>query len=79
MKDGPWSTDHGISKAPSERIEDLQDGGHRGYQTKCFSNSESPRHPNASHQVWAQSDLPFGSGHGLTILKMATEGAILDI
>ena len=33
---------------------------------------------NASHQVWAQFDLPFGSRHGLKIFKMATLGAILD-
>ena len=32
-----------------------------------FSNSKSPCHPNASHQVWAQSDLPLGSRHGLKI------------
>ena len=29
--------------------------------TNVFSNSESPCHPNASHQVLAQSDLPFWS------------------
>ena len=28
--------------------------------TERFSNSESPCHPNASHQVPAQSDLLFG-------------------
>ena len=44
-----------------------------------FSNSKSPCHPNASNQGWAQSDLPFGSRHGLKIYKMATMGAILDI
>ena len=44
-----------------------------------FSNSKSPCHPNASYQVWAQADLPFGSGHGLKIFKMATVAAILDI
>ena len=41
--------------------------------SKCFSNSESPCHPNAYHQVLAQSDLPFGSRWGL-IFKMATCG-----
>ena len=34
-----------------------------------FSNSKSPCHPNASHQVWTQSDLPFGSRHGLKISR----------
>ena len=43
------------------------------------SNSKSPCHPNASHQGWTQSDLPFRSRHGLKIFKMATIGAILDI
>ena len=44
-----------------------------------FSNSKSPCYPNASHQGWAQWDLPFQSRHGLKIFKMATMGAILDI
>ena len=43
-----------------------------------FGNSKSPRLPNASHQVWTQSDLPFGSRRGLKIFKMATVAAILD-
>ena len=43
-----------------------------------FSNSISPCHPNASQQVWAQSDLPFGSRRCLKIFKMATVVAILD-
>ena len=42
--------------------------------TNVFSNSESPCHPNASHQVVAQSDLPFGSRWGLKIFKIATLG-----
>ena len=37
-----------------------------------FSNSTFPCHPNTSHQVWAQTDLPFRSRHGLKIFKMAT-------
>ena len=56
------------SKAPGElTIKDLQDGccgGPMDIVTKCFSNSESPCSPccpNASQQVLAQSDLPFGS------------------
>ena len=44
-----------------------------------LSNFKSPCLPNVSHQVWAQSDLPFGSRCGLKIFKMATEVAILDI
>ena len=44
-----------------------------------FSNSKSLCHPNASHQVWPQSDLPFRSRHGLMIFKMGTVAAILDI
>ena len=40
-----------------------------------FSNSKPPCHPNASHQVLAQSDLLIG----LKIFKMATMAAILDI
>ena len=35
---------------------------------------ESRCHPNASHQVLAQSDLPFVSRWGLKIFKMATWG-----
>ena len=50
------------SKAPGElTIEDLQDGAIADIVTKCFSNSESPSHQNASRQVLAQSDLPSGS------------------
>ena len=44
-----------------------------------FSNSKSPCHPNSSHQVWAQSDIGFGSRCGLKIFKMAGTAAILDI
>ena len=40
-----------------------------------FSNSESPLHPDASHQVLAQPDLLFGRWD-LKNFKMA---AILDI
>ena len=39
--------------------------------TERFSNSESPCHPDASNQVSAQSDLPFGSRCGLKNFKMA--------
>ena len=38
--------------------------------TERFSNSESPCHPDASHQVSAQSDLRFGR-YGLKNLKRA--------
>ena len=44
--------------------------------TERFINPESPCHPDASHQVSAQSDLLFRRGCGLKNLKMA---AILDI
>ena len=44
--------------------------------TEQFSNSESPCHPYASHQVLAQYDLLFGRRCGLKTFKMAT---ILDI
>ena len=43
--------------------------------TKRFSNAESSCHPDASHQVLAQSDLLFGRRCGLKNFKMA---AILD-
>ena len=46
--------------------------------TKRFSNSESPCHPDASHQVSAQSDLLFGRC-GLKNFKMAAIAAIFDI
>ena len=36
-----------------------------------FSNFKSPWGPYASHQVWAQSDLGFGSRCGFKIFKMA--------
>ena len=35
-----------------------------------FSNSKSPSYPNASHQGRTQSNLPFGSRHGLKILAI---------
>ena len=44
--------------------------------TELFSNSESPCHPNASHQVSAQSELQLGRICGLKNFKMV---AILDI
>ena len=43
-----------------------------------FSNSKSPCGTNASHQVWAQSDLGFRSRCGLKIFKMVSQAAILD-
>ena len=36
--------------------------------TEQLSNSESPCHPDASHQVLAQSDLQFGRRCGLISL-----------
>ena len=47
--------------------------------TEQLSNSESPCHPDASHQVLAQSDLMFGRRCGLKNFKMAAIVAILDI
>ena len=44
-----------------------------------FSNSKSPCHTNASHQLLAQSDIPFRSRHGLKVFKMAIMVVILDI
>ena len=47
--------------------------------TERLSNSQSSCHPNASHQVWPEYDLQFGSRRSLKIFKMATVAAILDI
>ena len=47
--------------------------------TELFSNSESPCHLDASHQVLAQSDLPFGRRCGLKNFKMAATAATLII
>ena len=44
--------------------------------TERCSNSESPCHTDASHQVLPQPDLLFGRRCGLKNFKMA---AILDI
>ena len=44
--------------------------------TERFSNSESPCHPDASHQVSAQPALLFRRRCGLKNFKIA---AILDI
>ena len=77
MVNRPW---HKLtwSTAPGElTIEGLQKAAVAAtvdIVSKCFSNSESPCHPNAYHQVLAQSDLPFGSRWGL-IFKMATLGS----
>ena len=38
--------------------------------TELFSNSESPCHPDAAHQVPTQSDLLFGRRCGLKILAI---------
>ena len=59
-------------------FKDFQDGHHSWIlEQNEFRNSKAPCHPNTSHQVWAQSNLPFGIRHGLKIFKMAT--VILDI
>ena len=47
-------------------FEEFQDGSYGGQPSWMsehheFTNSESPYHPHASHQVLAQSDLMFGS------------------
>ena len=47
-------------------------------ETEQFSNSKSQCHPDASHQVSAQSDLLFGR-YGLKNFKMTTMAAILVI
>ena len=44
-----------------------------------FGNQESPCRPNASHQVSAQSDFPFGRRCRFNYFKMAAIVAILDI
>ena len=44
--------------------------------TERSSNSESPCHPNASHQVSAQSDLLFGRRCGLKNFKMDAMAAL---
>ena len=46
-----------------------------GIGTERFGNSESPCHPDASYQVSAQSDLPFGrcSLNNFKILDIGTE------
>ena len=44
-----------------------------------FSNSESLFHPDASHQVSAQSDLLFGRRCGLKNFKVAAMAVILDL
>ena len=44
--------------------------------TEWFSNSESPFHPNASHQVSAQPDLLYERRCDLKNFKIV---AILDI
>ena len=58
-----------------EEFQDCHHGGHLDIGAERFSNSESSCHPNASHQVSAQSDLLFGRS-GLKNFKMV---AILDI
>ena len=42
-----------------------------------FSNSNSPCGPNASHQVWAQSDLGFRSRCGFKIFEDGRHGSHL--
>ena len=44
-----------------------------------FSNSESPCHCDASHQVLAQSDLRFGRRCRLKNFKISAMAAILNI
>ena len=66
-------------------FQDFQARHHDGHiekknkKQKQFINFKSSCHPNASHQVGAQSDLQFGSRHGLKIFKRAIVEAILDI
>ena len=70
-----------INFTNSEPLEDFQDGhqgGILGYQNNFFSNAESPCRSNTSHQVLAQSVVPFGRCH-LKIFKMAAKVAILAI
>ena len=62
-----------------ENFQDGHHGYHLGYHNKMISNSESPCHPDDSHEVLAQTDLPFRSRCGLKIFKMAPVAAILDI
>ena len=47
--------------------------------TELYSNSESPCHPDAFHQVSAQPDLHFRRRCGLKNFTMAAMAAILDI
>ena len=87
MRDRPWSTTHGISWPGAKLKVGYQQKIFKmaavvaimDIVTECFfSNSESPCCLNASHQVFAQSDLPFWRRWGLKIFKMATLEAISD-
>ena len=59
-------------------VEQFQDGCHISDRNN-LSNSESPKHQNASLKVSAQPVLPFGSRFCLKTIKMAAMVAILDI
>ena len=48
-------------------------------ETDDFDNSKSPCDPNASQQVWAKSDVGFGSGCGLPDVVYQSVAAILNI
>ena len=50
-------------------FQDCHHGHYLGYGTERFSNSESPRHPDASHQISVQSNLRFSRRGGLKILE----------
>ena len=63
-----WLSDQISTKAPI-----------LGIGTERFSNSKSPCHSSASHQVSAQSDLLLGSKCDLQNFKMVAMVANLDI
>ena len=59
-------------------IEDFHDGQRcclKILRWPIWLNSKSPCGPNASHQVWAQSDLGFSIRCGFKIFKMADQVA----
>ena len=62
-------------------FEQFKDGRYLSWikERNDFSNLESPCRPNASQQVWAQSNLAFGGRCDLKIFNMVTVAAILDI
>ena len=76
--DNNWRLSRWLEKMLLEDFQDGWHGSHLWYWNRMILAILNLHGPNASHHVWAQSDLGFQSRCGFKIFKMVAQAASLD-